>query len=277
MREMSQFPALSDLIQLALDAGREIMAVRDAGFDEIKKQDGSPVTIADRRAEAVIEAGLGRLAPGVPMLGEESTSEGRIPELGDLFWCVDPIDGTKDFIEGKTGEFTVNIALVQSGAPIIGVILAPATGALYAGSHEGAFKADADARQARLVTPLKPIHVKRDGAWRVIGSRRHGAGGAMDQFCKGIGEHVRIAASSSIKFCKIAEGEADLYPRFGDVSEWDAAAGHAILHAAGGGVVRVDGGPLTYGAANDKFLVHGFVAFSDETAKRTALAAIEKM
>ncbi|MET0182094.1 MAG: 3'(2'),5'-bisphosphate nucleotidase CysQ [Caulobacterales bacterium] len=274
---MPQFPAISDLIQLTLDAGREVMAVHDAGFEAIKKEDGSPVTIADQRAEAVIEAGLQRLAPGVPMLGEESTSEGRIPELGDLFWCVDPIDGTKDFIEGGTGEFTVNIALVENGVPIIGIVLAPATGALYAGSEAGAFYAQADARSAKLISELKPIRTQSASVWRIIGSRRHGKGGGMDKFCEAIGAHERIAASSSIKFCKLAEGAADLYPRFGPVSEWDAAAGHAVLIAAGGGVMLTDGGPMMYGNVKSKFLIDGFVAYSRSEAREAALAALAQM
>lgn len=268
-------PALSDLIQLALDAGREIMAVKDAGFEAIDKADGSPVTIADQRAEAVIEAGLAKLSPGLPMLGEEATSEGRIPELGRHFYCVDPIDGTRDFVEGATGEFTVNIALIEDRLPTMGVVLAPATGALYAGEPGRAFKAQADARKAKLVSELKPISVRRDGVWRVIASRRSGKNSATDKFQDALGEHVRLQSSSSIKFCKLAEGEADIYPRFGDVCEWDAAAGHAVLLAAGGGIMQANGEPLLYANTANKFLVNGFVAYADEAAKQASLAALK--
>lgn len=270
-------PSLDDLIQLALDAGREVMAVKDAGFEAIDKADGSPVTVADQRAEAVIEAGLERLAPGLPMLGEEATSEGRVPELGRRFFCVDPIDGTRDFVEGQTGEFTVNIALIEDRLPTMGVVLAPATGALYAGERGRAVKAQADARKARLVTALQPISVRRQGPWRVIASRRSGKNSKTDNFQEALGEHVRLQSSSSIKFCKLAEGEADIYPRFGEVSEWDAAAGHAVLLAAGGGIMQANGEPLLYGNAATKFLINGFVAYADEGARQASLAALKKI
>lgn len=273
---MSQRPALDDLIQLALDAGREVMAVKDQGFTAQDKADGSPVTIADQRAEAVIEAGLAKLAPGVPMLGEEAVSDGRIPSLGARFFCVDPIDGTRDFVEGETGEFTVNIALIEDGLPIMGVVLAPATGALYAGEPGRALKAEADARAAKLITALAPIRTRRAGAWRVIASRRSGKNSKTDKFCEALGGE-RLSSSSSIKFCRLAEGDADIYPRFGDVSEWDAAAGHAVLRAAGGGIITLAGAPLTYGSAATKFLVSGFIAYSDEdalVAARKALAEV---
>ncbi len=270
-------PSLDALIQLALDAGREVMAVKDAGFEAIDKADGSPVTIADQRAEAVIEAGLAKLSPGLAMLGEEATSEGRIPHLGAQFFCVDPIDGTRDFVEGATGEFTVNIALIEDRAPTMGVVLAPATGALYAGEPGRAVKAMADARKASLASDLKPISVRRDGPWRVIASRRSGANSATDKFQEALGVHVRLQSSSSIKFCRLAEGDADLYPRFGQVSEWDAAAGHAVLIAAGGGIMTVKGAPLLYGNVATKFLVDGFVAYADDEAKAAALKALEKI
>ena len=125
-------PSLDDLIALTLNAGREIMRVRDAGIDAQTKGDGSIVTLADQRAEAVIEAGLKQLAPNTPMIGEEAVAEGRIPECGATFFCVDPLDGTKGFAKGGD-EFTVNIALIEQGEPIVGVVYAPATGELYAG------------------------------------------------------------------------------------------------------------------------------------------------
>lgn len=272
---MPQLPSLDDLIALTLEAGREILMVRDGGVTAIDKADGSPVTIADQRAEAIIEAGLAKLAPHVPMLGEESTSEGRIPDLGTLFFCVDPIDGTRDFLEAS-GEFTVNIGLVENGKPIIGVVLAPATGALYAGEPGRALKATADVRNAKLATPLTPIKAAGEAPpWRVVASRRSGKNSATDKFCDALGEHIRTSASSSIKFCKLAEGESDLYPRFGQVSEWDAAAGHAVLRAAGGEIMKMDGSPLPYAQAQNKFLVDGFIAYASERARDAALAAMK--
>ena len=275
---MTQRPSLDALIALALEAGREIMAVHDAGFEAIDKADGSPVTIADQRAEAVIEAGLAILAPDVPMLGEEATSDGRTPELGARFFCVDPIDGTRAFIAKENGEFTVNIALVEDGAPTMGVVFAPATGALYAGEPSRALKGVANAREARITEAPTLIAARaHSGAWRVIASRHSGANSDTERFIKALGPCERLSSSSSIKFCKLADGSAELYPRFGEVSEWDTAAGQAVLNAAGGGVMRMDGTALTYGNAAEKFLVKGFIAYANARAKAAALDALGKI
>jgi 3'(2'), 5'-bisphosphate nucleotidase len=268
-------PALEDLIALALAAGREILAVRDAGFAALDKADGSPVTIADQRAEAVIEAGLAHY--GIPMIGEEGFAEGRAPDLAERFFCVDPLDGTRDFVEGENGEFTVNIALIEHGAPVMGVVFAPATQEMYAGEPGRALKGRFDARTGETLAALAPIRAAPPaGPWRVIASRRSGANPETDAFVEALGQHTRIAASSSIKFCRLAEGGADLYPRFGNVSEWDVAAGHAILSAVGGGVMRLDGSPLVYGAHAQRFRVPGFIAFSGATAASAARGAIKR-
>ncbi|HVY84717.1 MAG TPA: 3'(2'),5'-bisphosphate nucleotidase CysQ [Caulobacterales bacterium] len=273
---MSTRPALEDLIKLAVEAGRAIMAVRDEGCEATNKSDGSPVTIADQRAEAIIEAGLKRLAPDAPMVGEEAVAEGRIPDTGARFYCVDPLDGTRDFIAGETGEFTVNIALVENRTPVVGVVFAPATGELYAGEPGRALRGSFDGRSGELRTPIGPIHAgaKPQGPWRVIASRRSGKNAATDAFITALGESERLSSSSSIKFCRLAEGAADLYPRFGDVNEWDIAAGHAILSAAGGGVMLLDGAPLAYGGREGSFLVHGFIAFASAAAAGAARKAL---
>jgi 3'(2'),5'-bisphosphate nucleotidase len=264
---------LEDLISLALAAGREIMAVRDAGFDTQQKLDGSPVTIADQRAEAIIEQGLAQLAPGVPMLGEEAVADGRIPNLGHRFFCVDPLDGTRGFTTGGD-EFTVNIALVENGSPVMGVVFAPATGELYAGEPGRALAARYDARTGAAVAPLSPIATHASPSqWRIVASHYSGRTGRTDAFIAKLGGAAKHA-SSSIKFCRLAEGAADLYPRFGDVSEWDAAAGHAILKAAGGDIMHLDGSPLRYGGEGGDFLIHGFVAYASEAAKNEALKAL---
>lgn len=268
-------PKLEDLIDLALAAGREIMIVRAAGFDTQSKRDGSPVTLADQRAEAIIEAGLQRLAPGVPMLGEESVAEGRIPDLGQRFFCVDPLDGTRGFAEGGD-EFTVNIALVENGEPIAGVVFAPATGELYAGEAGRALRGSCDA--GRLQAPLAAMQAAAQpqaSGWRIVASQTSGRDRATGDFIAALGG-APVYGSSSLKFCRVAEGAADLYPRFGEVSEWDAAAGHAILSAAGGGIMRLDGSPLRYGNASSGFVINGFIAFSGAaaaSAARTALRA----
>lgn len=272
---MAMRPSLDDLIALTLNAGREIMRVRDAGIDAQTKLDGSIVTLADQRAEAVIEAGLKQLAPNTPMIGEEAVAEGRIPECGATFFCVDPLDGTKGFAKGGD-EFTVNIALIEQGEPIVGVVYAPATGELYAGEPGRALAAKCEPHSARLVTPFEPIVVKKTlpPQWRVVASENSGRDARTAAFIdklNGSSSH----ASSSIKFCRVAEGAADLYPRFGDVSEWDVAAGHAVLAAAGGGAMRLDGSPLRYGADRDQqFLIHGFIAYSWAASAQAALKAL---
>lgn len=265
---------LDDLTTLALAAGHEIMAVRAAGFDAQTKDDGSLVTIADQRAEAIIEAGLAQLAPGVPMLGEEAVAAGRIADCSGRFFCVDPLDGTRGFAKGGD-EFTVNIALVENGTPTIGVVYAPATGELYAGEPGRAVATKCHPQTAQLLAPLAPIMARAipPAQPRIVASDFSGRNERTGAFIAAL-NGVITHASSSIKFCRVAEGAADLYPRFGDVSEWDAAAGHAILRAAGGDIALLDGSPLRYGGKNGDFLIHGFFAYSGEAAKNAALAAL---
>lgn len=265
---------LDSLIALALAAGREIMAVRDAGFDTETKLDGSLVTIADQRAEAIIEAGLAELAPDIPMLGEEAVAAGRIPDLGTRYFCVDPLDGTRGFAKGGD-EFTVNIALVENHEANLGVVYAPATGELYAGEPGRALRAHCEPHTARLMTPLEPIRATQTPPpqWRIVASDYSGRNSKTAAFIAAL-NGATTHASSSIKFCRLAEGAADLYPRFGDVSEWDAAAGHAILSAAGGGIMRLDAAPLRYGEAGGDFLIRGFLAYASEAA---AIAARKAM
>lgn len=273
---MTAPPALEDLIALALAAGREIMAVRAAGFDTQTKLDGSPVTIADQRAETVIEDGLRRLAPDIPMLGEESVAAGRIPDLGHRFFCVDPLDGTRGFAKGGD-EFTVNIALVENTAPVLGVVYAPATGELFAGEPGRALKTACTPETADPLSPLRPISPAAPPAqWRIVASDYSGRNERTAQFIAAL-RGVSAHASSSVKFCRLAEGAADLYPRFGEVNEWDAAAGHAVLSAAGGGVMRLDGSPLRYGGGDGGFLIKGFIAYATPQAKSAALSVLNSL
>lgn len=263
---------LEDLIALALAAGREIMAVREAGFATESKLDGSPVTIADQRAEALIEAGLARIAPDVPMLGEEAVEAGRIPSLGARFFCVDALDGTRGFAKGGN-DFTVNIALVENGAPTHGAVYAPATGDLYAGEPGRAVKARCDVKTTNYpaLQPIRAAQQRPTSGWRIVASDYSGRNEKTSRFVAALNGNMTYA-SSSIKFCRVAEGAADLYPRFGDVNQWDAAAAHAILTAAGGGVVDLSGAPLRYGGS--EFLIHGFVAYANDAARLVALAAL---
>jgi 3'(2'), 5'-bisphosphate nucleotidase len=224
--------------RIVRSAGEVILAVYGTDFAVRGKDDQSPVTEADERAEAVIVDALKALAPAVP---EEAVAAGQTPEVGDLFWLVDPLDGTKEFIS-RNGEFTVNIALVHRGQPVLGVVLAPALGRLFAGDvGRGAWVEDASGR--------RPIHCRAVPAegLTVVASRSHGDAAALDAFLAGRKVAGQTNAGSSLKLCLVAAGEADLYPRLGRTMEWDIAAGHAVLLAAGGRVNDLSGQPLRYG------------------------------
>jgi 3'(2'),5'-bisphosphate nucleotidase len=268
-------PALTDLATLARAAGRRVRSLYLNGCARSRKADGSPVTVADREAETIIVAGLADLWPGVPIVAEEAVSEGARAQFGERFFLVDPLDGTRDFVEGGNGEFTVNIALVEAGAPTLGVVYVPMDGRLYAGDATGAWRADClpDRDDAAAFFPIGVRAGVAAPRARVVASRRSlGLDRFLDRL--GAGEPTRI--SSSVKFCLIAEGAADLYPRLSPVSEWDSAAGEAVLRAAGGGVIDLKGGRLRYGNSAGGFAVPGFIAYGApqlETAAREALLA----
>ena len=253
---------LSDVENIALEAGAVVRLVYEMDFSVQTKADESPVTIADQQAEAVILAGLANLDPGTPVVAEESVAAGRIPTVDTRtprFWLIDPLDGTKEFIH-RNGEFTVNIALIEAGEPVLGVALAPALGSkngtLYSGARGlGAFRQDAAGRRAILCR-----RVPQSGL-AVVASRSHGDEHALDAFLVGRKVGSRVNAGSSLKLCLLAEGRADLYPRLGRTMEWDIAAGHAVLAAAGGSVTQLaDGRALNYGKPgfeNPHFVAQG--------------------
>ncbi len=232
---------LPDLLALADRAGEVLMRHYAGEFTAEQKADKSPVTAADREAEALIEQGLEQLAPDIPMVGEEAASAGRIPAFGKgPFWLVDPLDGTKEFIS-KNGEFTVNIALVEDGRPVLGVVTAPARGLAWWGAEgQGAFCRDSQETRIIKVRPRPSVGVV------AVASRSH-RGADTDAWLAERGITDWVSAGSSLKFCLVAEAAADVYPRFGPTMEWDTAAGHAVLLAAGGKVVDLDGKPLVYG------------------------------
>ncbi|MEZ5894561.1 MAG: 3'(2'),5'-bisphosphate nucleotidase CysQ [Parvularculaceae bacterium] len=239
--------ALDAIVRLALDAGAAAMDVYNSDFDATLKADASPVTEADERGEAIILAGLAAIAPEIPVLAEEKAAAGDIPEdLGELFFLVDPLDGTKEFVT-RTGEFTVNIALIARGRPVLGVVYAPAIKTMYVGAPDGAWRARVTAtgaleeKQTILARPAP-----RDGLVAVA-SRSHRSP-ETDEFLGTLTVADFTAAGSSLKFCLLAEGKADIYPRFGRTMEWDTGAGQAVLEAAGGSVlVHPSGEPLSYG------------------------------
>jgi 3'(2'), 5'-bisphosphate nucleotidase len=234
---------LERLTPLIRDAGRVIMDIYATDFDVTQKGDDSPVTQADQKAEAVILAGLSQIAPGIPVVAEEAVAAGHIPDVSDRFFLVDPLDGTKEFIS-RNGEFTVNIALIEHGRPVLGLVYAPAIGRLFSGAAGLGAWLEEDGQ------PKREIHcraVPADGL-TVVASRSHGDETALDAFLNGRKVASRTNAGSSLKLCLVAAGEADIYPRLGRTMEWDIAAGDAVLRAAGGRVTVVaDGADLRYG------------------------------
>lgn len=258
---------LEALATLAMSAGREIERFRAAGFGSRQKEDGSIVTEADHAAEAIILDGLEAIAPGVPVVAEEEAAAGVDPACGGQFFLVDPLDGTRDFVETDLGEYTVNIAFVAAGRSRLGVIYAPAHDALYVGGPSGAW------RQIKGVrTPLRPASHPAGGLRAVVSRRARSV--ELDRFLAAAAPGGKVVGSSALKFARVAEGEAQLYPRFSPVSEWDVAAGDALLSAVGGGVMTPEGAPLTYGQRVRRYEVARFIAFSDEAARATALQAL---
>jgi 3'(2'), 5'-bisphosphate nucleotidase len=248
---------LQTLCSIAQAAGQEIMTVYDQGGAVWQKEDASPLTEADLRADVVIRQGLELAFPGVFILSEESSSAGD--QTADVFFLVDPLDGTKEFLK-RNGEFTVNIALVQQGAPIAGVVYAPALGELfYAAQGLGAWMQSVDgAAQVLQVAPWAPTE-----PLRVIGSRSHGGDKLATWLSSLSCQHSFVAAGSSLKFCRIAQGKADIYPRFVPTSQWDTAAAQCVLEVAGGAVRDLPGKPLRYGLQRP-LLNPEFVAVGDK-------------
>jgi len=230
---------------LAEDAAREIMRIYAGDLGVRDKADKSPVTDADHAAEAIILAGLRKLTPDTPVVAEEEMAAGRVPVLnGGPFWLVDPLDGTKEFIK-RNGEFTVNIALIENGRPTLGIVLAPATETLWRGAASlGADKSEGGGPFTKIRTRKPPAN-----GLTACASRSHAIYSDLDIWFRNNNLTVadRVQAGSSLKFCLIAEGKADIYPRFGPTNEWDTAAGQGVLEAAGGEVVTTDDRPLLYG------------------------------
>lgn len=240
--------------KLALRAGVEIMRLYRRDIAVQRKFDSSPVTEADEIADALIVAGLADAAPNIPTVSEESVARGRMPDISDgRFWLVDPLDGTKEFISGSD-EFTVNIALVESGIPVLGALHAPALDECCLADGSGAFVIGKNGGKR----PIRARAVPPGGAV-VVASRNH-RDAQTDEFIARHHTASVTSAGSALKFGLLAKGEADLYPRFGRTMEWDTAAGHAVLAAAGGSVRRLDGTALQYGKRsldNPHFVARG--------------------
>ncbi|PDT83865.1 3'(2'),5'-bisphosphate nucleotidase CysQ [Sinorhizobium sp. BJ1] len=259
--------------RIALEAGASILAVYEAGPTVCYKDDCSPVTEADERAEAIILDRLAAAFPHIPVVAEEAVASGRVPDIScGTFFLVDPLDGTKEFIN-RRDDFTVNIALIEGNVPVAGIVYAPAQRCAYVADRDRAEKlvfgtgAAVGHRQAIRVRARGPVMT-------AVASRSHNSL-ETEAFLAGHGVTDYTSVGSSLKFCLLAEGRADVYPRFGRTMEWDTAAGNAVLNAAGGSVVRLDGSRLLYGKMkqldDSDFANPHFVAWADMSPVLAAL------
>jgi len=250
---------LKDIELLAIEAGNKILEIYESGdFGVDHKSDDSPLTKADLASHHVIVSGLEKLTPEIPILSEESAS---IPfeerQSWSKYWLVDPLDGTKEFIK-KNGEFTVNIALIEQGKAVLSVVYVPVSEVNYSAAvGVGVFKKEGGKRSS--------IMVKRNSRFKptVVGSRSH-MSDEVKEYLERLGQHELVSMGSSLKFCLVAEGKADLYPRLGLTSEWDTAAAQCIVEQAGGQVVTMDGKPLMYNT-KDSLLNPYFMVYGDKS------------
>ncbi|NKB62489.1 MAG: 3'(2'),5'-bisphosphate nucleotidase CysQ [Gammaproteobacteria bacterium] len=249
MSEFLSEALLNEIVNIAVDAGKEILDVYEKGFEVETKGDGSPLTMADQRAHRLIERRLGELEIQIPVLSEESSAD-VVEKRRDWkkFWLVDPLDGTKEFVK-RNGEFTVNIALIENGSPVLGVVHTPVSNVNhFAARGLGAFRSQANGN----VSPISVRSVQSAGV-TMVASRSH-AGPDVQKYQERLeqdmGQVTVASMGSSLKICLIAEGEADIYPRLGPTSEWDTAAAHCVLVEAGGCMVDVMGKPLEYNKEN---------------------------
>lgn len=248
---------LDTMVASSLRAGAAIMAIYEAGFEVSVKADSSPVTIADQAAETLILADLRAIAPTIPIVAEEEAAAGRIPDTGPAFFLVDPLDGTKEFIQ-RRGDFTVNIALIEHYSPTMGVVFAPARNRIYVGDVTSGVAWTAEVIDG-VMGAASPLAIRKtDGrAISAVASKSHNTP-ETDAYLALFDVADRVSVGSSLKFCLVANAEADLYPRLAPTMEWDTGAGDAVLRAAGGKVFGLDGAPMRYGKA--RFFNPGFVA-----------------
>lgn len=251
---------LGPIAELTAVAGGKILEVKKGDLGTSQKSDKSPVTLADTAAEEILRAGLAKILPGVPFIGEESAARGDIPEPGREFLLIDPLDGTREFIAGRD-EYTVNVGLIADGVPVLGVIYTPATAIVHAGSGSIAFRAALAPNAALDRSAVTKIHARKKPAKLIAAVSRSYLDADSENFLAKLPVESRIGIGSSLKFTLLAEGKADVYPRLASICEWDVAAGHALLTAAGGRIETLDGKPLTYGAREKKFRFGGFVAW----------------
>lgn len=258
------------LIEISIGAGKEIMAIYDGDHGVEIKEDNSPLTLADKAAHTYILNALNQRYPQIPVISEE----GRMPDASEraempVFFLVDPLDGTKEFIK-RNGEFTVNIALVQGDAPVVGAVHVPVQGKTYAGGKGQGCVLVTDSERKHIVVDGQPNHQNI----RVSSSRSHPSGD-LETFLSSLPGITPMPLGSSLKFCLIAEGKVDFYPRFGPLSEWDTAAAHAVLEGAGGKVTGLDGQPLRYNKPKMKHM--GLLAISTEALFEDLIARMPEV
>lgn len=249
MENETQIPAQARaLIAAALAGGQAVLAIYATDFNVETKQDDTPVSQADRDAERVILRHLCSAFPDIPIIAEESASEGQVPDCGDRFFLVDPLDGTKEFIR-RNGEFTVNIGLIEKGVPVGGVVLAPALRRIFVGWRGRAWAGQTD-EASTAATGFSAIRTRKSSGSPVAVASRSHITPETEEMLEAVKAGERRSIGSSLKLCLVAEAEADFYPRMGPTMEWDTAAGDAVLRAAGGAVVTVEGKPLAYGKSS---------------------------
>ena len=247
---------IEPLVSLAIEAGKAILAVYETDFDVEKKADASPLTKADMASNRCIVQKLAGLTPDIPVITEEAgLPEFEVRRKWLRYWLIDPLDGTKEFVS-RNGEFTVNIALIENGRPVLGVVHVPVQGKTYVGCAGVGAELRETGKAARRIR----VSDRTAKPARVVGSRSH-RGSSLDAFLERVGSHEFVEVGSSLKLCLVAEGLADVYPRMGPTSEWDTAAGQCVLEQAGGHVLKLDGEPLEYNRENT--LNPNFVGFGD--------------
>ncbi len=247
------------LVTLASKAGARILQLTKKGLERRLKNDRSPVTAADEAAELILLEGLAALMPGVPVIAEELSSRGEAPKSDTLYVLVDPVDGTRELLEGRS-EYTVNIGIISEGKPLFGVIYAPALSEMYFAHNGKAFKSIVDAGAEFDPVRAVPIQVRSQPALLTATVSRSHPDPKSEAMLGTFPVSERVKLGSSLKFARLAEGAADIYVRLATINEWDIAAGHAILNCAGGSVRSPDGGEIVYGKPESNFKVDGFVA-----------------
>jgi 3'(2'), 5'-bisphosphate nucleotidase len=262
---------LDQMTSIVSRAAAAILAARASALNTRTKADQSPVTAADDASEAIILEGMTRLMPGVPIISEEASARAAVGAIGDEFILVDPVDGTRELVAGRD-EFTINLGLVRDGCAALGIVMAPAIGLVWrtaanGGAERFRLAAGAAADTAREITAIRTRPMPEAGVVAAV-SRSHfdaATGASLGRLATRFGEVTRLESGSAIKLCRVAEGAADVYPRLAATHQWDVAAGHAILSAAGGTVTTAAGLPLSYRPA-DGLRVPGFIAWGDPSA-----------